>query len=146
MEKEERLKYIHRLNNLTAEMNALYHQASLKYGISDSVSLVLYTICDKGDACRLSDIYKSNGVSKQTVNSAIRKLEAEGILYLIPDKGRSKRVVLTEKGHEMAEKTVMKIMDAEVRAFEQWRQEELQLHTHFMEQFLTDLQQTIKEL
>ena len=66
---------IHRINYLNAELNALYHHASLKLGLTDSAAMVLYTIYDNGENCLLSDIYKQSGVSKQTVNSAIRKLE-----------------------------------------------------------------------
>lgn len=146
MEADATLSHIHRINYLTAEMDALYHQASLKFGISDSVSLVLYTICDLGDSCRLSDIYKNNGVSKQTVNSAIRKLESEGILYLVPDKGRGKRVVLTDKGKNFTESTVMKIMDAEVRAFDHWTSKEIETHLTLMERYLEDFRDTINEL
>lgn len=35
-------------SSLTSEMEALYHQASLKLGITDSISIVLYTIYDEG--------------------------------------------------------------------------------------------------
>ena len=41
---QKRFDEIHRINYLTSEMEALYHQASLKLGITDSVSIVLYTI------------------------------------------------------------------------------------------------------
>lgn len=82
---------IHRINYLTSEMESLYHQASLKLGITDSVSIVLYTIYDAGDGCLLSDVYKKSGIRKQTVNSAIRGLEAEQILYLQQYTGRAKK-------------------------------------------------------
>ncbi len=91
---------IHRINYLNAELNALYHHASLKLGLTDSVSMVLYTIYDNGENCLLSDIYKQSGVSKQTVNSAIRNLEKKDIIYLEQHLGRSKKVVLTDIGKE----------------------------------------------
>ena len=72
----------HRINYLIAEMDALYHQASLKIGLSDSACIVLYTIYDQGEECLLSDIYKQSGISKQTVNSALRILEKKQIIYL----------------------------------------------------------------
>ncbi len=87
----QRLNEIHRINYLTSEMDSIYHQASLRLGISDSVSIILYTIQDKGESCLLSDVYKSSGVSRQTVNSAIRRLEADGVLYLEPYAGRAKK-------------------------------------------------------
>ena len=89
---------IHRINYLTTEMEALYHQSSRKLGITDSVSIVLYTIYDNGETCLLSDIYKNSGISKQTINSAIRRLEGDGILFLKQYNSKSKKVVLTEKG------------------------------------------------
>lgn len=56
-----------------------------------SVSIVLYTIYDGGEECLLRDIYQKLGISKQAVNSAIRVLEADGILYLEQHTGWSKR-------------------------------------------------------
>ena len=53
------MKAINKINYLSSEIEALYHQVSLKLGISDSVSVVLYTIYDAGESCLLSDIYKN---------------------------------------------------------------------------------------
>lgn len=77
--KKDHVNEIHRINYLTSELQSIYHQSSVKLGISDSVSTVLYAIYDAGEACLLSDIYKNSGISKQTINSAIRGLEADGI-------------------------------------------------------------------
>lgn len=84
---------IRRINRLTNELESLYHQASLKLGIADSVSIVMYALHEAGNECLLSDIYKESGISKQTINSAIRSLEADGILYLEQHIGRAKKVV-----------------------------------------------------
>ena len=46
---QKRWSEIHRINYLLSEMEACYHHASLKLDISDSVSLVLYTIYDTGE-------------------------------------------------------------------------------------------------
>lgn len=73
---------IRRINFLISEMESLYHLADLRLGISDSASLVLYALYDAGGQCPLADIYKNSGISKQTINSAIRGLEKEGLLYL----------------------------------------------------------------
>ena len=95
---KNRSREIHRINYLTSEMDALYHQASVKMGISDSVSIVLYHLYDVGGACLLREILSSSGISKQTVNSALRNLEARGLLCLEAYNGRSKRVILTQAG------------------------------------------------
>ena len=137
---------IHRINYQTAEMNALYHQASLKLGISDSVSIVLYTIYDQGESCLLQDIYKKTGISKQTVNSAVRSLEAEGILYLQQHTGRAKKILLTEKGREYVRQTAARLVEAEIRAFETWPEEEIFAYVGLMEKYTESLRQQIQNL
>ena len=114
---KQREEFIHRINYLTSEMDAVYHRASLKLGISDSVSLILYTIYDAGGSCLLSEIYKKSGISKQTVNSALKKLEAEGYLTLSAGADqRSKRVCLTEKGERFVKAHVDRVPEAEAAA------------------------------
>lgn len=69
---------IRRFNHLLGELDAVYHDLSFRLGMSDSVSKILYTICDAGTSCPLHLICQRTGLSKQTVNSALRKLEREG--------------------------------------------------------------------
>lgn len=126
---------IHQINYLSSETQALYHQASLKLGITDSVSIVLYTIYDTEEACLLSDVYKKSGISKQTVNSAIRGLENDGILYLEKYNGRAKKIILTEKGKKYVDNTVAKIYKAELEAFESWSAEEINTYIGLMEKY-----------
>lgn len=63
-----------RYNHLLGELEAVYHDLSYQLGMSDSVSKILYTLCCEGGPCRISDICLCSGLSKQTVNSALRKL------------------------------------------------------------------------
>lgn len=116
-------------------MEALYHQVSLKLGISDSAMRSLYTVYDNGGTCLLSDIYKQSGISKQTVNSAIRKLESDEILYLELETGREKRVYLTEKGKNYVEKTVARLYAAECEIFATWSEEEINSYIRCMEKY-----------
>ena len=137
---------IRRINYLASEMQALYHQSSLKLGISNSISIVLYTIYDTGDSCPLSDIYKKSGISKQTIHSAIRALEADGIVALERDTGRSKRVLLTERGREYVQKTAARLYEAEIRAFDSWSEEEVDTYIRLMEQYTACFRRQIEAL
>ena len=74
---------------LAGEINALYHEAAVKMGVSDSVQNILYVLCEKENRCLQSEISKLTGISRQTINSAIRKLEKDGIITLEPGKGRN---------------------------------------------------------
>lgn len=137
---------IHRINYLSAELNALYHHASLKLGLTDSASIVLYTIYDNGENCLLSDIYKQSGVSKQTVNSAIRNLEKEHIIYLKQHSGRAKKVVLTDTGKEYVQKTTARLFDAETAAFSSWTEEEINAYIGYIEKYIDSLREQIEKL
>ena len=86
-----------RYNHLLGEIDSVYHEMSQKLGLSDSAMIILYTICNSGDRCPLQDICRLSGISKQTINSAIRKLEAENIVYLAPDGGKNKTVCESSK-------------------------------------------------
>lgn len=129
------IRVINKINYLSSEIDALYHQASLKLGISDSVTIVLYTVYDAGESCLLSDIYKKSGISKQTVNSAIRGLEADKILYLEQYAGRAKKVVLTDAGRKLVKETVERLQKAEIQAFDTWSEEEVSTYIHLMEKY-----------
>ena len=144
--KNKHIDEIHRINYLTTEMQALYHQSSLKLGITDSVSIVLYSIYDAGSECLLSDVYKNSGISKQTVNSAIRGLEADGILYLEKHNGRSKKIVLTDKGKAYVEKTAARLYQAESDAFDSWTEEEISTYIRLMEKYADCFRQQIEKL
>ncbi|MBR2311509.1 MAG: MarR family transcriptional regulator [Oscillospiraceae bacterium] len=126
---------IHRVNCLTNDLDAIYHQAALKLGISDSAMFVLYMIHDKGDNCLLYDICRDSGISKQTINSAVRKLETDGILYLEQDKGRTKRVCLTQKGKHYMDRTVVRLFEAECNAFRDWTADEIDLYLRLLEKY-----------
>ncbi len=143
---QERYSDIRRINYLFSEIDALYHQASLKFGMADSVLIVLYTIFDEGDSCLLSDIYKKSGISKQTVNSAIRGLEKDGILYLEKHTGRSKKAVLTEKGKDYANHTVANLFEAEAQAFDTWSDWEINTHIFLIEKYLKCFRHQIERL
>lgn len=137
---------IHRINYLTAEMDALYHQASLKIGLADSSMRVLYTIYDNGEWCLLSDIYKQSGISKQTVNSALRKLESEDIIYLENFKGRAKKVLLTEKGKGYIQQTAARLYQAEKNVYDSWTEEDLNTYVHLTEKYVDLFREQLTKL
>ncbi len=131
-------KEIKRYNHLASEIDAAYHEMSLKLGMSDSAMIILYTICCCGDCCPLTEIRRSCGISKQTINSALRKLEAEHIVYLKPAGAKNKTVCLTEKGKALSGTTALKIIDAENQVFASWAEEDVEKHLELTERFLID--------
>ena len=139
-------KEMKRFNYLVSETNGAYHEAYLKLGMSDSEGQILYTICNNVDSCLLSEICRLSGISKQTVNSALRKLEGEGIVYLEAYGGRRKRVCLTEQGKVLAERTVVRLIEIENGILDSWPREKLELYLELTENYLEALRDQIREL
>lgn len=135
-----------RLNLLTSEIDAVYHEATLKLGLTDSAMIVLYTMCMFDGDCPLSQIIELSGLSKQTINSALRKLEKEGTLYLEADGNRKKRVCLTEKGRTLAQGTAQRLMKMENEVFAAWSVEDQEMYIRLTHRFLTELREKAKEL
>ena len=137
---------IHKINYIMSEIDNLYRRASAKLGLPDSSMIVLYTICDNEECCELKEIYKRSGMSKQTVNSALRRLEQENIITLSNKDGRAKIVSLTEKGIQLTEKTVRKIYDIEIDIYSEFSGAEIDEYIRLNERFVTSLKKKIKEL
>ena len=95
-----------RFNHLLQETDAVYHEMAQHWGLSDSVMGVLYTLCDAGGRCRLRDICYWSGMTKQTVNSALRRMEGDGLIYL-EAAGRGKDVCLTPEGEALLRTSYM---------------------------------------
>ena len=133
-----------RYNHLLGEINAVYHEMSLRLGLSDSAMIILYTICDVGNSCPLQDICRRSGLTKQTINSAIRKLEGEGMIYLEPSGPRSKDVCLTQAGRQLAGRTSDPLMEVEDEIFSAWGAEEVERYLRLTQRYLEDFRQKSK--
>ena len=118
---------------LLSEIDSVYHEANLKLNISNSYSIILYTICLGGGSCPLQEIKRLSGLNKQTINSSIRNMEKENLVYLEYIDGKSKR--------ELTRNTVMKIMDMENEIISRWSQEDLQKYLSMTEDFLAALKE-----
>lgn len=135
-----------RFNYLVSEIDAAYHESSFKLGLSDSVLRILYTVCDAGEKCSLSDISRKTGLCKQTVNSAVHKLEKDEIIFLEAADGKSKNVCLTEKGVILSKNTVSRIMQIENDIFDSWESADVEKYLKLTENFLVSLKNKINEL
>lgn len=128
-----------RLNKTYNELNGLYHGISVKLGLSDSESMVMYMLYDTQEPLTQSDIVKATGLSKQTLNSAIRKLEKEGVIILDKLNEKSKKIVMTEKGQVLIAQKIKPLIDMEDRVLDTWTEEDrlkyLELIETFKEQF-----------
>ncbi len=139
-------KELRRFNYLLGETDGVYHDAAVRMGLSDSVMRILYCLCCEGDPCPLRTVVRQSGASKQTINSALRRLEGEGAVRLEPGQGRGKNVRLTEKGRALAERTVLPLMRIEDEIYSSWSREDVLKNLELTERFLTALREKTRQL
>lgn len=135
-----------RINLLMCEVDRVFHDAAQALGLPDSVMQILYTICNLGSPCPIGDIIRTTGISKQTINSSLRKLEAGGYIYLQAADGKKKLVCLTESGKALTRSTAGRIMDLENQIYASWTKEELEQYLDLTQRYLTALKTMTKEL
>lgn len=142
------MKYqkIKKYNCVMNEIQSIYHDAAMRAGISNSIQNILYVICENGDRCLQSEIYKQTGISRQTINSAIRKLEKDGIVYLEQGQGRNTIVCLTDEGEAVADQKVRPIIRIENEIFDEWTEEESRLYQELTERYRDSLKKKLEEL
>ena len=103
-------------NAAMKHVDDVYRRAVRQYGLFECAFWILYTLRVERPytQARLCEFLHE---PKQTVNSALKKLEAEGFLVLSAgDDQRSKRVCLTEKGEQLARTCADRVAEAEARA------------------------------
>lgn len=123
---------------LYKKVEEIYHNLALHAGLSDSVCAILFTLCEEGEGCSQKRICEQLSVSKQTLNSSIRKLKKEEYIKLCKgEKGRELQIYLTEKGKQLVREKIHPIMALEDRAFiripEKERAELLRLSRRYVE-------------
>lgn len=88
---------------------------------------VLYILADNERTYTQQDICRISRFAKQTVNSAISALVKNNYITIEPITGvkNSKGILLTDKGIELTEKTVIPLMKAEENAYSSVTESEL---------------------
>ena len=117
------LESLWRFNQLHDEMEALYHRMAARCGLSDSAFIILYVLC-QFETCRPTDICAHSFLSKQTVSSALQKLQREGLLESQAGPGRQLFYRLSEAGKQISRERVLPIMRAEAAAFDRMGDEQ----------------------
>jgi len=112
-------------NGIIKENGKQYRDAAKLLGISDCVFWILYSLRETKENLTQKEIGDTAFMPPQTINSALKKLEAGGYVELRNDSDkRSKQVYLTEKGDILAQKTVDKVIAIEMRAVNGMTEEE----------------------
>lgn len=101
------------------ETDRLYYELARGCGLSDSAYWILYDVEVAGGRIPQRSIGAAHSLSRQTVNSSIKSLEARGLVRLEfePGSRKHKDVLLTDEGEAFCKERVVPAMRAEERAF-----------------------------
>lgn len=105
-------------NQLYKEMDEIYHVYAKEQGISDTVFWILYSLYDNNSSYIQKELCSEWHYPPQTVNSALKSLEKQGIISLeaVPGNKKNKLVSLTEHGLTLTQRVIARLTDAERNA------------------------------
>lgn len=134
-------KQVTELDYLNSEIDCAYHEIAVKLGLADSVMITLCILRDFEGECPLSEIIRLSGLSKQTVNSALRRLEEKGVVVLKPLQGKKKNVCLTPSGKIFADSTAGRMIQMENEIWASWTEQERTTYLELTRRFLSALRE-----
>lgn len=111
------------VNHVWREYMGIYDATAQQVGIPSSVLDSLYMLYLE-DGITQKDICNRACLSKQTVHSAVMRLEKDGLVRAKRGKGRSVLLFLTDAGRIEAKRIVRPIVEAEIRAYDTLTPEE----------------------
>lgn len=115
-------------NQLLKESDDIYRVYAKNSNLSETAFWILYCIREREEAFTQREICNYWFYTPQTVNSALKHMEEDGLLVLRAEEGnrKSKKIYLTEKGEKLVEQIVDPLIDAEVRATEKLGEQEME--------------------
>lgn len=121
--------FIEQIEKIQKEQESIYHHAAVRFGISDTVMWILYNIYESKEIYTQQELCKKCFCPKQTVNTAVTNLVKNGYvrLEMIPGTRNQKKILLTQKGIELAQNTTEYVKAAELRAYGMLSKEELRM-------------------
>lgn len=134
------------LMHILGEIDAAYHDASLKMGLTDSAMKILYSVHMAEGVLYSSEIARLCGMTRQTVSSALRTLERQGILYLEAGAGRSRPVRLTQAGEALCRERVAPVAAAEEAIWNGWTEADRADYLRLSRQYLEDLRAQVEAM
>ena len=107
------------LNQNDKMLNDLYHNYASSLNLSDTALWIIYIAWIQEDGCTQKDICEIWSYTKQTINTALKNLEKQGYIKLIPmpENRKSKKILFTDTGKIFAQKVITPLLEAETVSF-----------------------------
>lgn len=106
-------------NDIIMELFTAYRRIASRLDVTENELWILYELITEEDGLLQRELCKRLGLAKQTINSALQKMEQAGhIEQKMGSDRRTKEVSLTPAGRELASLTAGWLMSAEIAALE----------------------------
>lgn len=117
-------------NQCEKEIISICREYELKHNISDTAFWILYVLHGSEEQLTQTDICNSLYQPRQSTNTALKKLEEDGIIEKTPVPGnqKSKYIVLTKKGKTFVERIVVPMKQVEQDTLALFSDEEIEIH------------------
>ena len=136
------------VNNIYKKNCEVYYKLASHFGMTETMFDILYFVRENDGGYTQAQLCESLHLRKQTVNSALKKLEKDGVICLSQDSGnkKSKTIHFTEKGKELAQSTVDPIFELEQRAFKRLTSQERENVLYYGYRHIDILEDEMKKL
>lgn len=106
-------------NRAHKRMNVLYHNYARDAGISDAAFWLMYSLYEKGGPCTQTELCEAWFFAPQTINSALKSLEKQGLIILdsVPNSRKNKQFFFTEAGEQLVREKIIPLVQAEEQSF-----------------------------
>ena len=131
-------------NQLHKECEAIYHAAAVRLGLSDCAFWILYMLHENKEQCKQSDLSDCAFMPPQTINSALKKIEKDGLIKLKRTPGKTgKSIHLTESGEHFVNENILPIIAAEEKACASFSEREIETFLDLFRSLVRRLEEEI---
>ena len=146
MNKQIANKQLAEYNSMLKEHENLYRQIAKQFGLSECAFWILYSLRETDVAVTQSELCFALSQPKQTINTALKKLEEASIIELFIEKDkRRKQIQLTEKGEQVARQTVDLVIQLENQTFDAFTEEEQKILMTLLHKYTDNLKLNLSE-
>lgn len=138
-------KQIETIMTKLKELDAVYHAAALKVGISYGEFWVWSVLIDTEQGYSQQELADFLSLPIQTINSIITNLKKRELVYLehVPGSRNKKVICLTQKGEEYGKDKVLWILNAEQKAMEETDAEEVKVCISMLGKYIFSLRKEL---
>ncbi|NBH82284.1 MarR family transcriptional regulator [bacterium C-53] len=134
-------------NGIMKESDDIYRSTAKKCGLSDCAFWIFYFLRTEQEVFTQSDICNALYQPKQTVNSALKKMEQDGMIELSEmEDRRSKQIHLTEKGSVLVRRTIDRVIDIEMESLSGMTSEEQKIFIELFHKYTDLLKNNMRKL